>query len=104
MPPLVPASLEPPPSLDDSSPPPSPPSADELDEELSPVLVEVAVEVVDVEVVSIASFSAEVSLGGVMSGVLLGVTSETLLPPHELRPIPPSMISALAPNVAIRER
>ncbi|HVA18618.1 MAG TPA: hypothetical protein VMU55_00415 [Solirubrobacteraceae bacterium] len=67
-------------------------------------VVAVEVEVVDVEVVSVASFSADVSFGGVMSGVLLGVTSETLLPPHELRPIPHSMISVLAPNVAMRVR
>ena len=39
------------------------------------------VEVVEVEVVWAAAFSAVVSVGGVMSGVLLGTTSEVLLPP-----------------------
>ena len=39
------------------------------------------VAVVDVEVVWTAAFSAAVSLGGVMSGVLLGTASEALLPP-----------------------
>ena len=74
-------------------------------EECAPAVAVVAV--VEVEVVSAASFSAEVSLGGVMSGAVFGVTSETLLPPHALRPIPDSTISALAPNVAMcpeRER
>ena len=71
-------------------------------EECAPAVAVVAV--VEVEVVSAASFSAEVSLGGVMSGVVFGVTSETLLEPHELTPIPDSAISALAPKVAIRER
>ena len=46
--------------------------------EPSPVVL-VLVVVVDVEVVCAAAFSALVSVGGVMSGVLLGTASETLL-------------------------
>lgn len=36
----------------------------------------------DVDVVDAAAFSALVSFGGKMSGVLFGTLSETLLPPH----------------------
>jgi len=49
------------------------------------------VAVVDVEVVCAEAFSALVSVGGMMSGVLLGVWSEVLLaPPHALSVAPPS--------------
>ncbi len=78
----------------------------ELDE-LSPVVgvVDVvAVVDVDVEVVSVASFSADVSFGGVISGVLFGVASETLVPPQEERPTPERRMSALAASATVRER
>jgi hypothetical protein len=57
-------------------------------DEPSPVGAFDAVEVVEVEVVSLASFSAEVLFGGVISGVLFGTASETDVPPQELRPTP----------------
>ena len=66
-----------------------------------PVDVFAAVEVVDVAVVSAASFSAEVSFGGVISGVLFGVASETLEPPQDDRPIPARSSTALAASAAI---
>jgi len=40
-------------------------------------------EVVEVEVVCPEAFSAEVFVGGMMSGVLLGTTSELPLPPPQ---------------------
>ena len=49
--------------------------------EVSLALVVLA-DVVEVEVVCAAATSALVFVGGVMSGVLLGTASETLLPPH----------------------
>ncbi len=72
--------------------------------ELSPVVgvVEV-VAVVEVAVVSVASFSAEVSVGGVISGVLFGVTSDTLVPPHEERPKPERSMRAPAASAMMRE-
>lgn len=103
VPPPAPVSLELAPSLDfEASPPVLLSSADEPADEPSPLVAVVEVEVVDVEVVSVASFSAEVSVGGVMSGVLLGTASETLLAPHELRPTPQMSTSRLAPSVAMR--
>jgi hypothetical protein len=49
---------------------------------LSPlVVVEVFVLDVEVEVVCAAAFSALVSFGGVISGVLFGIATEALLPP-----------------------
>jgi hypothetical protein len=46
------------------------------------------VDVVEVEVLCTAAFSALVSVGGVMSGVLFGTASLTLLPPPQAtRPI-----------------
>jgi hypothetical protein len=54
-----------------------------LDGDVSPVLLLlVVVVVVAVEVVCAAAASAVVFVGGVISGVLLGTVSETLLPPH----------------------
>ena len=52
-----------------------------LEEDVSLVLL-VLVDVVAVEVVCAAAASALVSVGGAMSGVLLGIASETLLPPQ----------------------
>jgi hypothetical protein len=66
--------------------PDSPSDASPLDSasvDSVPLLVDVFVAVVDVEVVEAAAFSALVSAGGVMSGVLFGAASETLLPPHD---------------------
>ena len=60
------------------------------------------VEVVDVEVVCAAAFSALVSLGGMMSGVDLGTASETLLPPHALRPNAPSTPATAASAMRVR--
>jgi hypothetical protein len=53
-----------------------------LDGDVSPVLLLLVVVVVAVEVVCAAAASAVVFVGGVISGVLLGTASETLLPPH----------------------
>jgi hypothetical protein len=57
-----------------------------LDSSPDPVEVpslDLAVDVLDVEVVCTAAFSALVSVGGVMSGVLFGTASLTLLPPPQ---------------------
>jgi hypothetical protein len=85
-----PAALDPPEDSLEDSPPVSllldPPEDSEEDPSpVAPVAPVELVEVVEVEVVWTAAFSAEVSVGGVMSGVLLGVTSETLLPPPQAR-------------------
>jgi hypothetical protein len=71
-------------------------SLEEPDEEASlegvlVVLLEVAV--VDVEVVCAAAASALVLVGGVMSGVLFGTVSDTLLPPHAATTTPTSRIT-----------
>ena len=71
---------------------------------LVPVVPVAAVAVVDVDVVSVASFSAEVSFGGVISGVLLGVTSDTLVLPQALIPSEARSIRALAASAIKRER
>lgn len=92
---------------DFSSEPVPPDSPVELEDSSPPVVVVGVVDVlavVDVDVVSVASFSADVSLGGVISGVLLGTASETLLPPHADRLRPPSRIRALAPSAIRRVR
>jgi hypothetical protein len=83
----------------------SPPSS-VLEDDPVPVgpVVPAAVAVVDVEVVSVASFSAELSLGGVISGVLLGVASDTLVPPHALTPSEATSIKALAASAIRRGR
>jgi hypothetical protein len=71
--------------------------------ELAPVVEDlVVVEVVAVVLVRVASLSAEVLLGGVISGVLRGVASETLLPPQAVRVKPQTRISAHAPSAARR--
>ncbi len=67
-------------ALEDGSPL-SPVVLSPLVEVLSPVLL-VLVDVVEVEVVCAAAASALVLVGGVMSGVLFGTASETLLPPQ----------------------
>ena len=57
-------------------------SPDELGEASLDLAVEV-VEVVEVDVLCTAAASALVSVGGVMSGVLFGTVSLTLLPPPQ---------------------
>jgi hypothetical protein len=106
-PPEVPPA-EPPP--EDASPPLAPEdsvpfslSVPELEEEPAASVVEVFAAVVDVDVVWVDSCSAEVLFGGVMSGVVLGVASDTLAPP----PHPPTLrphraIRTLAPSARIR--
>ena len=96
VPPAAPLSEE----LELSSEPVPPDSPVELEDSSLPVVVGVVevVAVVDVEVVSVASFSAEVSFGGVISGVLLGSASETALPPQAVKPVPQRRIRALAPS------
>ena len=86
---------------EDSSLPPL-----EFDPPLEPVEVfaVVAVVEVEVEVVSVASRSAEVSFGGVTSGVLLGTGSDTLLPPQALNPRARSRRAPAASAVVRRER
>jgi len=57
-----------------------------LDSSPDPVEVpslDLAVDVVEVDVVCTAAFSALVSVGGVMSGVLFGTVSLTLEPPPQ---------------------
>lgn len=100
VPPAAPLSLEEELSLD------SPPSSVLEDDPvpLVPVVPVAVVAVVEVEVVSVASFSAEVSLGGVISGVLLGVASDTLVPPHAVTPSEARSIRALAASAVRRER
>ncbi len=71
------------------------------EDELSLVLLLAFVPVVEVEVVCAAATSALVSVGGVISGVLLGTASETLLPPHALNAGPQSS-AAQAASVARR--
>lgn len=100
VPPAAPLSPDDP-ELSLDSPLPSP-LLDDDPEPLDPVVPVAAV--VEVDVVSVASFSAEVSFGGVISGVLLGVASDTLVPPHELTPTPASSIRALAASARKRER
>jgi hypothetical protein len=79
--------------------------ASPLVEELSLALLVVLLDVVEVEVVCTAAASALVSVGGVMSGVLLGTASETLLEPHALSVSPHSSIvhaaSATRPLTAV---
>ena len=58
--------------------------------ELSVGVLVVLVDVVAVEVFWAAAVSALVSVGGVISGVLLGTASETLLPPQALSATPHS--------------
>jgi hypothetical protein len=74
---------------------------------LSPSLVLVegalvlgAVAVVAVVLVRVASLSAVVLLGGVISGVLCGTASETLLPPHAPSAAPQTKTSSSPHNPA----
>jgi hypothetical protein len=56
--------------------------------------VDVLVDVV--EVMTPAAFSALVSVGGMISGVVLGTASATLLPPHPETPTPHSIAAEAA--------
>lgn len=90
-----------------SSEPVPPDSPVELEDSSLPVVVVGVVEVVavvDVEVVSVASFSAEVSFGGVISGVLLGTASDTVLPPHAAKLRLQRRIRTLTPSAMTRVR
>jgi hypothetical protein len=91
------APLSLPPLVDDSSLP--------LDSPPDPVEVlpslDFAVEVVAVEVVCTAAFSALVSVGGMMSGVLFGTASLTLLPPPQA-PRPTAHSSKMLTAIAAR--
>jgi hypothetical protein len=70
-------------SLFDGSPLDSLLGASSLEDPVEEVAPDVPLDVVDVDVVCAEAFSAEVSVGGMMSGVLLGTASElALAPPH----------------------
>ena len=56
---------------------------EDSEDEVAPVAPLAAVEVVEVEVDWAAAFSAEVSVGGVMSGVLAGTVLEALPEPPQ---------------------
>ena len=73
-----------------------------LEEELSPVLLLlVLVAVVDVDVVCAAAASALVLVGGVISGVLFGTASETLVPPQALSASPHSSVAHAASTTRV---
>jgi hypothetical protein len=85
----------------------APPDVDSLELALSSPVPSAVVEdlvlvvaVVAVVLVRVASLSAVVLLGGVISGVLRGTASETLLPPHAPSAKPHASASARAPTVA----
>lgn len=88
----------PPPLLLDSDEPSPVPSAEE-DDASDAALVFVALVFV-VEVVDAEAFSALVSLGGVMSGVLLGITSELLELPPQAPSATPAASTAVAASAA----
>ena len=72
-------------------------SVAELEATLEPAVVEVDFLVVEVlDACFEAARSALVSFGGVISGVLFGSVSDTLLPPHALTPTPASSASDIA--------
>lgn len=88
VPPAAPPADPPELSLLEDSPPDSLLPASPLEdseEEPAPEAPLDVVDVVEVEVVWAAAFSADVSVGGMMFGVLLGIASEVpLAPPHPL--------------------
>jgi len=86
------------PPLDDDSSPPLDSSLDAVEEVPS---LDLAVEVLEVEVVCTAAFSALVSVGGVISGVLFGTASLTLLPPPQA-PRPTEHSSRMLAAIAAR--
>jgi hypothetical protein len=96
------------PSLDSELLPPVDSELDSLSGELASLSLPVfvfAVALVEVAVVRAASFSALVFVGGVISGVVFGVASETLLePPHAPRPMPHASASAVAAATAAPRR
>jgi hypothetical protein len=102
--PLDPLELSPP-VAPDCSPEPeldSPEPSGEL-AELELAAVEV-VEVVDVEVVRVASPSAVVLLGGMISGVLRGTTSAELPPPPQALRVRPASRTAAIAAIAATDR
>jgi hypothetical protein len=94
--PEPPVSLLAPPPEDSSEVPP-----DSLAPEvpLPVVLDELFVEVL-VAAEACASFSADVFVGGVMFGVLLGIASEALEPPPQAPSVRAQRVMALAPSAA----
>jgi hypothetical protein len=91
-----PLELSPPVPVVDCSPELDSPELSLEPAELELAVVEV-VEVVDVEAVRVASLSADVLLGGTISGVLWGTTSVVLSPPPQaLRVRPASRATAIA--------
>ena len=66
------------------------------------VVEDFVVAAVAVVLVRVASLSADVLLGGVISGVLRGVASETLPPPQAASVKPQARISAHAPSALRR--
>jgi hypothetical protein len=83
--------------------PPVDSELDSLSEELGSLSLLVFVFAVEVAVVGVDSFSAAVFVGGVISGVLLGVASETLLePPHAPSQTPHPSASTAADAVTAR--
>jgi hypothetical protein len=76
-------------------------AASPLDDDSSLVVVVFGVvDVVEVEVVCTDAFSALVSVGGVMSGVLFGTASEALLPPPHALKVTPQRSVAVAASAA----
>jgi hypothetical protein len=75
-------------------------AASPLDDDSSPVVVVFGVVDVEVEVVCTDAFSALVSVGGVMSGVLFGTASEALLPPPHALKVTPQRSVAVAASAA----
>ncbi len=93
--------------------PPVPPGVLELEgssleapaepvEELGLLLEVVAT--VDVEVVGVASFSACVLAGGVISGVLCGGASAELLPPPHAASVKPARSAAAPARIGVSDR
>lgn len=76
-------------------------AASPLEEELSLGVLVVLVDVVEVDVVCTAAASALVFVGGVISGVLFGTASETLLPPQALSVSPHSSAAHAASTTRV---
>jgi hypothetical protein len=88
------------PPLEDSSPLPLDSSPEAVEDVPS---LDLVVEVLEVEVVCTAAASALVSVGGVMSGVLFGTASLTLLPPPQAARLTEHSSTMLAAIVARAE-
>lgn len=82
--------------------PPVPLSASPVEEVLEPLCEELALDFLVLEDAAFAAAcSALVLLGGVISGVLLGVGSDTLLEPQALTPSAANAASASRPERAL---